>query len=230
MWLIADNEDWAGFANNDQLGYDAAHFWDKPYIAVNYIESNGTSGQRPLYKTGGPNGHSYISLDNNDAWIHNNGASAFLSSSGYTAFFVLRPQSAGGGACTEGGDGFYSTLGYVGGTFFNSGGSNKFCWEQYNGGYATINSTTTYSLNTWYIVEAWYDGTNINLCVNGDAKVSAAQSSPGTLANANSFRYGSAAFDLGEIMLFNVNIGSTKRGNYRTSLADSWGITVGSCP
>lgn len=227
-WVAADNADWSGFADNTTVG-DSTHRWSKPFIALNYWEDDGNSSHRPKYRTSGPNGRPYLEFDTDDTLNHLNGASSFLGGgTGFTQFIVVRPQSNGGGACTEGGAGVYSTGGYVATTLFSTGGLNKFCFETYNGGYRTVNSTTTYSLNTWYIVETWWDGSSQNhIRVNGDTEQTvAAATGPGTLANGNTTKFGSIAVDIAERMSFNTDIGATKRANYRQSLGTKYGITV----
>lgn len=190
--------------------------------------SQGTSGLRPtLHTTGGPNGQSYISFDSGDIVEFSNTISTILSASQYTMFFVCRPQRDGTNDdpqwCAKL---FGPSNGFVGVSLRNVGAGNKFVLYQFSGSYASVSSTTTYSQNVWYIVECWYDGTDINIKVNNDAVVSAASGNIGSLANNTNVGQEGLTSDVAGIYFWNEDIGSTNRDSFRSCLGTRFGITL----
>jgi hypothetical protein len=225
-WVSADQPQWAGFSDGQAIG-DATHRWEDRTGSGRYWEQ-GTAGARPtLHLTGGPNGKPYISFDSSDHLIFSNGASTILDGDGWCMFMVVRPQRAGSTSGTEGGPNIYTNGGYVGVALFSSGGNNKFSPYHYTGSYNRANSTTNYVTNTWYIVECWYDNTNINIRVNGDTTASAATGNPLSLADTASIGTATPCeMDYAERITYDSNISSTDRDSLRASLAAKYGITL----
>jgi hypothetical protein len=193
--------------------------------------SQGSAGNRPvLHTTSGPNSKPYISFDSNDELAFSNTISQLISSSAYTVFAVIRPQRNGVNDdpwwCPQ-------IIGVLNGYFglsLRNAGSNKFAlWEDRvspspRTGY--VQSTTTFSQNVWYIVEAWFDGSSINIKVNNDTAVSLAFGGPGSLANTPSVGVGGLTSDLAALYVWNTDVGSANRGTFRTSLSSWFGITI----
>lgn len=235
-WEATDTGAWFSYSDSQTIG-DSSHYWTTPFVLLNYWEQ-ATSGNRPtLHKTGGPNSHPYLSFDETDSLVHGNSASNFLSGSGWTMFFVVRPQRNGTTHGTENGPNLYQN-GYTGITLFDASGSNKFrVWRDAGGSsYVGANSTTTYATNTWYVVEAWYDNSSLHIRVNGDADSTVSATPPGSLFGSNAIMsggnasgYSGAAFDLTCFMTFSTDIGSTQRDNFRCSLGHKYGVSVSGC-
>src|SRR5690242_8705788 len=138
-----------------------------------------TSTRRPAYRTEGdpPNGLPYISFGNDDFLVWSNTADTIICPNAYAIFMVLRPQRAGSTNCDWSGAvpfNFNGSNGYGDINLCKSGLDNKFRIEHYIGGGATnaINSTTNFSTNTWYVLEAWYDGAFLHMRINGDTETS----------------------------------------------------------
>jgi len=151
---------------------------------------NPTSSTQPAYRLEGspPNGLPYISFGNNDFLVWNGTASTIICPNAYAIFMVLRPQRAASPNCDWSGAvpfNFNGSNGYGDINLCLSGGSNKFHLHHYIGGGSSvdINSTTNYSVGTWYVLEAWYDGAFIHMRINGDTEVSALAISLATTAN-----------------------------------------------
>lgn len=189
--------------------------------------SQGTAADRPiLHTTGGPNSQPYISFDATDNLGFSAGQSNLLSASACTIFAVVRPQRNGVNDSA-----FFCPAIYRGDVraviaLQNTGGGNKFCFFWHDGGLKTVQSTTTYSQNVWYIVECWYDGTNINIKVNDDATVSLAAGSNSSLADPPNIGLFGLTSDVAGSYFWNVDIGSTNRGTFRTCLGNRFGISV----
>jgi hypothetical protein len=218
-WVSGDQASLSSLANNDPVTT-----WLDRVTGTRNWSASGTV--RPLFKTGGPNGKSYLAWDTDDEFNFSNGVSTILSGTGYTMFIVCRPQRNGVNDDPQ----WCPVLlgpqnGYVGVSLRNVGAGNKFVLYQYNSGYASVSSTTTYVTNTWYIVECWYDGTNINIKVNNDTAVSTAKASPASLANTPPIG-GNLQTDIAERQTWNVDIGSSNRTTMRNSLASKYGITL----
>jgi hypothetical protein len=186
MWVSGDQSSLSGLANNDPVDH-----WVDRVTGTRRWAGNSTA--RPLFKTGGPNGLPYLQFDAiNDAMDYNLGgipvaASSIMTAGAYTIVAVVRPQTDGNQNGTEFGKNIFSPAGYVGLCLFDAdagaGVTNKFRIYRFNGGYIGVDSTTTYLLNTWYIVIAWWDGTNLNIRVNKDTLTSVAASNPQQLSD-----------------------------------------------
>lgn len=178
MWVSGDDPLLSGLSLNDPVSP-----WTDRITGTREFTITGTA--RPLFKPNGVNGLPYLEFDGtNDTMGFSVAASNVLSAGAYTIVAVVRPQSNGSTLGTEFGKNLFSPGGYVGLCLFDSGGTtNKFRIYRFNGGYTGVNSTTTYSLNTWYIVIAWWDGTNLNVRVNGDTLASVAASNPQQLSD-----------------------------------------------
>lgn len=163
MWVSGDDPLLSSLNADDPVGT-----WTDRITGTRTWTITGTA--RLLFKPNGVNGLPYLQFDAvNDTFGFSVAASNILSSGAYTIVAVVRPQSNGSEAGTEFGKNLFSPGGYVGLCLFDAtaggGVTNKFRIYRFNSGYTGVNSTTTYSTNTWYIVIAWWDGTNLNIRV-----------------------------------------------------------------
>jgi hypothetical protein len=226
-WASGDQPQLSGFSDGQAIG-DASHRWeDRVTAGIRYWEQT-TVGNRPTFHNiGGPNGKPFISFDSTDNLTFSNGASTILDIDGWCMFMVVRPQRAGSTNGTEGGPNIYSNGGYVGVALFSDGSNNKFSAYHYTGSYNRANSTTNYVIGTWYIVECWYDGTNINIRVNGDAAVSTVTGSPLSLADTAVICASTPCeCDYAERITYDSNIASGDRDSLRVDLATEYGIML----
>lgn len=107
-----------------------------------------------------------------------------------------------------------------------SGSNNKFTLFQRSGGVNTfLASTTTYSQNVWYIVECWYDGTDINIKVNNDTAATTAKGNFSTANTPNMGQFGLTS-DVAEQITYDVDVGSSNRTSIRNYLADKYAISI----
>lgn len=221
MWMSADDPLAAAFG----AGNPVTTWTDQ--VTGTRTWSEGAS-ESPLYRLTGSNGEPFLEFDNvNDNYLYSVATSNLFTASAFTMFAVVRPQSNGTTTGTENGKNVFTSLGYVGLNLFSTGGNNKFSFYRFNGSYARANSTTTFVLNTWYIVECWYDGTNLNIKVNNDTTVSTAASNPSQLTDAPRMGWvATAGFDISELDTWNVALNSTDRDTVRNGLAAKYGITV----
>lgn len=148
-----------------------------------------------------------------------------MSVSAFTIFVVVRPQRDGvsggpsGVPVVWGGGGQFAIL-------LGSSSGNRFTYFQRSGGVNTfLNSTTVYSQNVWYIVEAWYDGTDMHLKVNNDTETTAAKGGP-SLANTPNVGQSGLTSDVAALYVWNVDIGSTNRNSFRGSLGTWFSISL----
>lgn len=157
-----------------------------------------------------------------------NSIGTLINVSAYTVFCVIRPQRDGHNDsawfCPQ-------IIGNVNGFFGlslqNTGGGNKFSIWQDRGSpnprTNSVESTTTYVQNVWYIVEAWWDGTNMNIRVNQDTVSSEAYNNIASLGNTP---FMSMQSDIAALYTWNTDIGSTDRDSFRAELSAWFGITI----
>ena len=206
-------------ADNDPVG-DTTSRWLNRLDTAKYM-SQATAGNRPLFKTGGPNGENYVAFDSSDAVAYTNNASFLLTASAYTMMFVVRPQA------NSNDNTLYTNGGAIAVRFENfwSSGANKFSHQVFSAGFQQAVASTTYTLNAWGIVEVWRDGTNIYIKWNNDTQVSAAQGTGTSLLDSPTFGTG-IQFDLAYAAFFNTDIGQTKRDQLRECLAIEYGLSI----
>lgn len=222
-WVSADQPQWAGFSDGQAIG-DATHKWEDRTGSGRWWEQS-TPSARPTYRNvGGPNGKPFIEISSANSLLFSNTGSTLFDPDGWCMFVVVNPQENGNSNGSEFGRNLYTHGGYLGLCLFDAGGgTNKFRIYRYNGGYVGVNSQTTYSIGTWYIVEAWYDGTALNIRVNGDTTQSVTVSGYGSDANVGAI-YATSKY--AERMTFDSNISSGDRDSLRVSLATKYGITL----
>lgn len=228
MWVSGDDPLLAGLSNNDPIG-GTTPWTDR--VTGTRTWTNGTPGNRPVWKnTGGPNGLPFVEftagsghfLDFSDA-----GSNIFAASE-WTMFWVMKPDSNGTTLGTEGGMNIIHNNGFIGLCLFDAGGGvNKFRHYRFDSGYVGVNSTTTYSLGTWYIVMARYDGTNLYVQVNRDTETSIAASNPSSLVNIPRMcRNTSFSGGIAEGLIYNVDKPSGDLTTIWNGLAAKYGITL----
>ena len=226
LWVDGTGSSLPGLADGGAVG-SSTNWIDRITGTRNF--SQGTSANRPtLHQTGGPNGQPYIAYDSTDGLDFSNTISTLISASAYSGFTVIRPQQNGvnddAWFCPQ----IIGTVnGFFGLSLQNRGSGNKFAlWQDRvspSPRTDSVLSTTTYVLNTWYIIEFWWDGTNMNIRVNQDTTSSKAYNNVGSLANSPS---SGAQMDIAALYLWNTNIGSTNRDTFRAELSAWFGITV----
>lgn len=223
MWISGDDPLLSGLSPNDPIG--GATLWTDRVTGTR-TWAQASAALRPTYQTGGANGKPYINFAS-DRLDYSVAASNIWTAGAFTIFAVVRPQSAGNASMTEAGKNIISPGGYVGVCLLSSAGNNKFAFYRYNGGYVGVISTTTYSLNTWYIVECWYDGTNLSIKVNNDTAVVQAASNPQQLTDFPAMSYSTSIdSDLTELDTWNVSVSSGNRDIIRNGLAAKYAITL----
>lgn len=229
MWISADDPALAGLSDGDPVG--GTTVWtDRVTGTRNFAWS--IAGERPLYKVNIVNGKPVIRFDaTNDKLEFSVASSNIVTASAFTIFVVAKPDRNGTTHGTEGGPNLLTSFGYWGVNLFDSGGStNKFRFYRFNGGYTGTNSTTTYSTGSWYVIECWYDGTNLRIKVNNDTETSVAASNPQQLTDkpymGGSTTNSAIGSDIAEIVVANVAWNSTDRTTVREGLADKYAITL----
>jgi hypothetical protein len=220
-WVMADQSSLSGFNDGDTV----TDWLDQITGTRKWTQS--TTANKPLFKTGGANGKPYLRFaDSTDQYVFSNTLSTIYSTTAWTTFIVIRPQ-ANGGSNQNTAPFLFSYGGGQGGINLKNDGSNRFgVWQRSGGSDGTfLGSTSTYTQNVWYIVECWYDGTNINIKVNNDTTASTARGSASTSFTAGIGSNGLTS-DIAERVTYNVDIGSTNRASVRQYLADKYGITL----
>jgi hypothetical protein len=219
-WVSADQPSLSSFVNNDPV-----QIWTDRVTGTR-TWSQATLANRPLFKTGGPNGKPYLSFDSTDVMGFSNTSSVLLANTGYTMFVVIRPQRNGGASLGSAPHLFVIGAGQ-GGMALKNDGSNRFgFWQRSGGSDGTfLGSTSTYTQNVWYVAEFWYDATNINIKVNNDTTTSTARGGT-SFAGTPSIAILSLTSDMAERITYNVDIGSTNRDTVRNALATKYGLTM----
>ena len=218
-WVSGDQSSLSGLSNNDLVST-----WLDRVAGIRSWSASGSL--RPTFKTGGPNGLPYIRFDGTDTMSWSNTTSTIVSNTQYTMLVVLRPQQDGA-ADKNDAPYFFTDGGGQLGMAFKNDGSNRFGMYQRSGGSdgPFLGSTSTYTQNVWYIVEFYYDGTNINIKVNNDTPASTAR---GGFSNAFTPGIGanSIIYDVAERISYNVDMGSVNRTSVRDYLADKYAISI----
>lgn len=226
MWVSADDPLLSGLNDGDPVG-GTTPWTDR--VTGTRVFSNPIVGDRPVKKLNIVNGKPVIRFDaTNDRLEFSVPSSNIVTASAFTIFIVVKPDRNGTTSGTEAGANLLTSIGYWGIVLFDSGGgTNKFRFYRFNGGYVGVNSTTTYSTGSWYIVECWYDGTDLRIKVNNDAEATQAASNPQQLTDHPSISGATAiGSDVAEEIVANVTWNSTDRTTVREALADKYGITL----
>lgn len=228
MWISGDDSLLSGLSDGDPVG-GATPWTDR--VTGTRTWTNPTEGNRPNFKnTSGPNGKPYIRFVAASSHFleFSVAGSNIFTASAWTMFWVIKPDSNGVALGTEGGANIIHNNGFIGLCLFDSGGSvNKFRHYRFDGGYTGVDSTTTYSTGTWYIVEAWYDGTDLHIKVNNDTEATVAASNPSSLTNIPRMcRNTSFSGDIAEGLIYNVSKSSGDRTTIRNGLATKYAITL----
>jgi hypothetical protein len=175
LWVTGDAPTLEGLNDGDKVGFDPA--WIDRITGVRQFTSSSDPSGATL-RDGGPNGLRYLEFRGAQKFAFSNTASTVLSTSGYAIFIVARIQQPGHAACDWSGAVLYNFAGANGFGDISlclSGGQNKFRLNHYIGGGVTVSvvSTTSYVEDEWYIIAAFYDGSDIYLSVNNETPVTA---------------------------------------------------------
>lgn len=218
-WVSGDQSSLSSLSNNDPVST-----WLDRVTGTRSWSASGAA--RPTFKIGGPNGLPYLEFAASQEMNFSAASANLLDNAGYTMFVVIRPQRdgvSGLGSAPH----LFAFGGGQGGMALKNDGSNRFgFWQRSGGSDGTfLGSTSTYTQNVWYIVEFWYDGTNINIKVNNDTTASTARggTSFGFTPNIGLL---SLTSDVAERITYIADIGSTDRATIRSSLATKYAITI----
>jgi len=227
MWISGDDPLLSALSTGAPIG-GTTPWTDR--ISGTRIWNQGAVNSRPVWRPSGagPASLPYVEFDGTNDFLDFdvNNSSVVLDADGYTKFIVARLHTNGSTTGTENGRNLFTSNGYMGICAFDSGGStNKFRHYRFNGGYTGVNSTTTYALNTWYIIEIRYDNTNLYVRVNGDTETSVAASNPQQLSDVPRI-CGNTVFqlDLAEMVTFDAPLNSTDSTSVRNGLAGKYGL------
>jgi hypothetical protein len=234
LWLAAD--DMTGFADGDAVGGGSPDNWLNAGSAGGDFRQT-TANQRPTYETNEINTSLPVvrflntPATEEDSLNSTVATSALISSSAYTVYIVVRPTIGGG---TDGSARYYRRP-----RIFGTGASSdsfhiglydtKFSLNHNSVTGPKILTPTAFTVNTWNLVEAYFDGTTMSIRFNANAAGTVAGGTTGALTATA--RIGSGTdlkldADIAEIVGYNVDIGSTDRGVVRAGLGTKYGITV----
>lgn len=218
-----------GFADADPVGGSGDEWTNDGTAGSNFTQ--GTVNRRATYQTNEINSEPVVRFVNTPAGEEDRissslAASNFFSVSAYTLFIVFRATSTGSN---------HATLHRNQGLLIENNATFGVVLK--NGNVALFHNTsaasvqTAFSANTPSIVECWYDGTNINIKLNGGTTVSAAAANISSLSAIVQLGVSFGASnsydgDIAEIIGWNVDIGSTDRTTVRQGLGTQYGITV----
>jgi hypothetical protein len=191
--------------------------------------TQGTAGARPLRKTGVQNSLDVLRLDGSDDFLGSIAFTTLFSRFQLTCFIVAKATTI---ATDEASPGFNASV------FSTTAGGVIMFGVKSSGsvfvtGYDIIEKyiSQSYTAGNWILLTTFYDGTNLQLRVNGGSTQSVAlsaykQSNVGNLrigANYNS----SVVFngDVGEIITYNQAISTADREGLESVLMDKWAIT-----
>ena len=225
LWIDGTSSSLPGLGDGGAVG-STTNWIDRISGTRNFAQA--TAANRPtLHQTGGPNSQPYVSFDSTDLLGFSNSANQIFSGSAYTLFVVIRPQRNGVSGGPSGTPAIFDSGGGQWGAVLGSSGGNRLTIFQRSGGSTSfLNSTTVYSQNVWYIMEAWWDGSTVSLKVNNDTPVTM---SKGGFSTAFTPALGnfSLTSDIAALYLWGAtDIGSTSRDSFRTSLAAWFGISI----
>jgi len=203
-----------------------ARIEDKSGNSRHFTQS--TAGARPLRKTGVQNSLDVLRLDGSDDFLGTIAFTTLFSRFQLTSFIVANATTI---STDEANPGFNASV------FSNTAGTSIMFGVKSSGsvfvtGFDLVEKfiSDNYSAGNWIVLTTFYDGTNLQLRVNGGSPqsvaLSAYNSSTGNLrigANAN----GSVFFngDVGEIITYNQAISTADREGLESVLMDKWAIT-----
>jgi hypothetical protein len=223
-----------GFADGDAVGGGDPDDWENLGSAGgDYTQT--TPNMRPTYQTNEVNGLPVVRFVNTPSGEEDNltnsaNLSTLITTSAYTFYVVVRPTIGGG---TDASSRYYRRP-----RIFGSSGSDAFHVGLYDTKFALnhnsvtgpkILTPTAFTVNTWNLVEAYYDGTTMSIRFNANAAGTIAGGATGGLTIPSRIGFGTDEKfdgDIAEIIAYNVDIGSTDRGVVRAGLGAKYGISV----
>lgn len=205
---------------------DAVKCWkDKTANAYNITEATNA----PVYKTGIINSKHVVRFDGtNDKLTSTATASQLVSETAMTVFLVGRVIAYGtnqpDGAMFDN-EPFWNDANSNFGMFLKSGDTTVNCYAYSS---AAKNSKLTVATGTAVIMQLRLDSGNIIGVLNGGSEVSTAMGAGLSWTAGAVFKYGvdyGAAFanvDIGEMLVYNVAVGSSDRAAILSYLNDKW--------
>lgn len=225
-WIEAANE--TALTNNTQTQF----LLNRGSFATN--ADQGTSTQRAFYIQNVVNGYPVYRFDHTtDAAgdfyrINANSSNIVNGTTGYTIFAVINMVDGGSPVGTSNinsaaiiGDGGTDGWGIA---IRNSN------FRIFHSSPSVVEAIVAYNTSTWYLVEAWYDGTNINIDINGGTVSSTAASPPvGTGTQIRIGRTNGSAqrpnADIPLIVTYNRPLTSGERSALRFGWCNKYAIT-----
>lgn len=225
-WIEAANE--TSLTNNTQTQF----LKNLGSFAVN--ADQGTATQRAFYIQNVVNGLPVYRFDHStDAFgdfyrINANSSNIVNGTTGYTIYSVINMADTGSSSGTSNinsaaiiGDG--GTDGW--GIAIKAGNFRIF-----HSSPVAVDAAVAFSINTWYLVEAWYDGANINIDLNGGTVSTTAAAPP--VGTGNQIRIGRTNgsanrpnADIPLIETYNRPLSSAERSSVRFGLCQKYAIT-----
>lgn len=193
--------------------------------------TQGTAGNKPVYKTAIQNGLPVVRFTTDDYLATSTAAQFINSTSGqWTAFAVAKRTSDTGTQGILTGDNIGGSANRIAQFLrWNTTTPQAIAWN----GPATDNGPTG-SAGAFHIDEAHRTSTTLDRLVDGVSNGTTAASSPTTgscglgvgLATGQGGVQAFLTGDIAEIVLYNTALSSTDRTRVRDYLADKWGITI----
>ncbi|HEX2881394.1 MAG TPA: hypothetical protein VHO25_17820 [Polyangiaceae bacterium] len=234
-WWAAD--DMSGFVDGDAVGAGGADGWTNLGSAGGVL-TQATANLRPTYQANEVNttlpAVRFVNspAGEQDRLISSGFANigSLITVSAYTIYIVIRPTIGGG---TDGSARYYRRP-----RIFGTNGNDNFHIGLYDTKFALNHNSVTgpkiltpnsFTVNTWNIVQVYYNGSTMSIKFNNGAEGTIAGANIPSLVTTAIIGHGtdlSLDADIAEIITYNVDIGSTDRGVVMTGLGTKYGITV----
>lgn len=185
---------------------------------------------RPTYKTNIQNSKAVARFDGSDDILTGSAISAYFGASAKTIFVVGRFTGGSWPSVTlwQAPAFLADSGGYLNlGPNTVTGPAMEFVAYNYGGGYNYANGSTSRTINQWYCLTLWHDGTNLKCQVDtgtfNSTASTATTSMAGTTQIGKSYTYFLTG-DIGRILGYSSALGTTDRETYRDQLITEWGI------
>jgi hypothetical protein len=233
LWLRA--ADMAGFADGDAVGGGDPDDWENlGSVASDFTQ--GTANLRPTFQenevnTTLPAVRFSASPSGEEDRLVSTGTnmSSYITSSAYLIYLVVRPSIGGG---TDGSSRYYRRP-RIFGTSTDSLHiglyDTKFALNHNSVTGPKILTPTAFTVNTWNLVEAYYDGTTMSIRFNNGSAGTIAGATTGALGAVAQIGAGTDAKfdgDVAEVVAFSTALSSGDRTAIMQGLGDMYGITV----
>ena len=185
---------------------------------------------RPTFRTAIQNGKSVARFDGTDDVLVGSALSAYFGASAKTLFVVGRFTGGSWPATTNwqapaflaDSGGYLSLAANV-----VTGPANEFLCYNYDGGYDYAHGSTSRTINQWYCLTLWHDGTDLKCQVDTGTLASTASVATSSMAGTTQVGKSYSNYltgDVGRILGYSTALGTTDRETYRDQLITEWGI------